>query len=83
MNAQNWSLILMEDHKVRLFENMALRRIFVPKRDEVKEGWKKLYYEEFHNVCSPPSMIRTDRAQLLDITIYSLCVNESHDFSFR
>jgi hypothetical protein len=33
------SLILIE--KLRMFENRVLRRIFGPKRDEVKGGWKK------------------------------------------
>jgi hypothetical protein len=29
-----------------VFENRVLRRIFVPKRDEVTEGWGKLHNEE-------------------------------------
>ena len=32
-----WSLTLREERKLRLFENMALRRIFGPRRDEVTE----------------------------------------------
>ena len=31
-----WSLTLREERKVRVFENMVLRRIFVPRRDEVR-----------------------------------------------
>ena len=31
-----WSLTAREERKLRLFENMVLRRIFVPRRDEVK-----------------------------------------------
>jgi hypothetical protein len=30
-----WSLTLREGHRLRAFENRALRRIFGPKRDEV------------------------------------------------
>jgi hypothetical protein len=30
-----WSLILREEHRLRVFENRVLRRIFGPKRDEV------------------------------------------------
>jgi hypothetical protein len=48
----------MEKHKLRVFENMVLRRIFVPKRDEVAEGWSKLHNEELHNPFSPPCIIR-------------------------
>jgi hypothetical protein len=34
-----WSLTLREEHRLRVFENRVLRRIFVPKRDEVTAGW--------------------------------------------
>jgi hypothetical protein len=43
----------MEEHRLRVFENRVLRRIFGPKRDEVIGGWRKLH-EELHNLyCSP------------------------------
>jgi hypothetical protein len=41
-----------------VFENRVLRRIFVPKRDEVTAGWKKLHNEELHELYSSPSIIR-------------------------
>jgi hypothetical protein len=40
---ETWSLKLREEHRLRVFENRALRRIFGPKRDEVKGGWRKLH----------------------------------------
>jgi hypothetical protein len=33
------SLILREEHILRVFENRVLRRIFASKRDEVTGGW--------------------------------------------
>jgi hypothetical protein len=36
----------------------VLRRIFGPKRDEMTGGWRKLHYEELHNLYSSPSIIR-------------------------
>jgi hypothetical protein len=30
---ENWSLTLREERRLRVFENMVLRRVFVPKRD--------------------------------------------------
>ena len=36
-----WSLTLREESRLRVFENMILRRIFGPKRDEVIGEWKK------------------------------------------
>jgi hypothetical protein len=55
---ETWSLILSEDHKLRVFENRVLRRIFGPKRDGVTGGWRKLHNEELHNLYSSPSIIR-------------------------
>jgi hypothetical protein len=43
------SQTLREEHRLRVFETRALRRIFGPKRDEVMGGWRKLHYEELHN----------------------------------
>jgi hypothetical protein len=41
-----------------VFENMMLRRIFGPKRDEVTRGWRKLHDEELHTLNSSPNIIR-------------------------
>jgi hypothetical protein len=45
-----WSLILREEHRLRVFENRVLRRIFGPKRDEVTGEWRKLHNEEHNNL---------------------------------
>jgi hypothetical protein len=39
-----------------LFENRALRRIFVPKRDEITGEWRKLHNEELHDLYSSPTI---------------------------
>jgi hypothetical protein len=49
---------LREEHRLRVFENRVLRRIFCPKREEVTEEWKKLRNEEFHNFYSSLNIIR-------------------------
>jgi hypothetical protein len=49
---------LGEEHRLRVFENRVRRRIFVPKRDVVTGGWRKLHNEELHNLYSSPSTIR-------------------------
>jgi hypothetical protein len=53
-----WSLTLREEHRLRVFENKVLRRIFGPKRDEVTGGWRKLHKEELRDLYSSPSIIR-------------------------
>jgi hypothetical protein len=35
---ETWSLTLREEHRLRVFENKVLRRIFGPKRDEETGG---------------------------------------------
>jgi hypothetical protein len=37
---ETWCLTLREEHRLRVFENKVLRRIFGPKRDEVAGGWR-------------------------------------------
>jgi hypothetical protein len=39
------SLTLREEHRLRVFENSVLRRIFGPKRNEVTGEWRKLHDE--------------------------------------
>jgi hypothetical protein len=48
----------MEEHRLRVFENRVLRRIFRPKRNEVTGDWRKIHNEELHNLYSSPSIIR-------------------------
>jgi hypothetical protein len=55
---ETWSLTVREEHKLKVFENRVLRRIFVPKRDGVTGGWRKLRNEGLHNLCSSASIIR-------------------------
>jgi hypothetical protein len=50
--------MLREDHRLRVFENRVLGRIFGPKRDEVTGEWRKLHNEELLNLYSSPDTIR-------------------------
>jgi hypothetical protein len=55
---ETWSVTLSEEHRLRVFENRVLRRIFGPKRDEVTGEWRKLHSGELHNLYSSPDIIR-------------------------
>jgi hypothetical protein len=49
---------IREEHRLGVFENMVLRIIFGPKRDEVTGEWRKLHNEELHIFYSSPNIIR-------------------------
>jgi hypothetical protein len=49
---------LREEHRLRVFENRVLRRIFGPKKEEVVGGLRNLHNEELHNLYSSPNVIR-------------------------
>jgi hypothetical protein len=53
---ETWSLPLREEHRLRVFENRVLMRIFRAKRDEMVGRWRKVHNEELHNLYSPPSI---------------------------
>jgi hypothetical protein len=55
---ETWSLTLRKEHRLRVFENRVLRRIFGPKRDEVTGKWRKLHNEELHILYSSTDVIR-------------------------
>jgi hypothetical protein len=56
--SETWSLTLREEHRLRVFENRVLKRIFKPKRDDMTGEWRKLHNEELCDLCSSPSIIR-------------------------
>jgi hypothetical protein len=51
-------LTLRAEHRLRAFENRVLRRIFRPRRDEVRGRCRKLHNLELHNLYSLPGGIR-------------------------
>jgi hypothetical protein len=53
-----WSLSLREEHRLRVFEDKVLRRIFGPNRDEMTKERRKLHNEELRVLYSSSSIIR-------------------------
>jgi hypothetical protein len=52
---ETWSLILREEHRLRVFENRVL--IFGPKREE-DGSWRKLHNDELHSLYSSLNIVR-------------------------
>ena len=60
---ETWSLTLREERKLKVFENMVLRRIFGTRRDEVTGEWRKLHNEELNELNSTPSIVRVIKSR--------------------
>jgi hypothetical protein len=52
-----------EKHRLRVFENRVLRRIFGPKREEVVGGWRRLHNEGLHNLYASTDVIRVVKSR--------------------
>jgi len=51
------SLTLREVHRLRMFGNRVLRRIFGTKRDEETEKWRRLHYDELYHLNASPDIV--------------------------
>jgi len=60
---ETWSLTWREERKLRVFENMLLRRIFGPWRDEVTGVWRRLHNEELNDLYSSPNIVRVIKSR--------------------
>ena len=60
---ENWSLKLREERKLRVFENMVLRSIFGPRRDEVTGEWRRLHNEELNYLYSSTNIVRVIKSR--------------------
>jgi hypothetical protein len=58
---ETWTLILREEHRLRVSENRVLRRILGLKRDEGIGGWRKLHNEELRDLYSWPNITRMNK----------------------
>ena len=63
--SETWSLTLREERKLRVFENMVLRRIFGPRMDAVTGEWRRLHNEELNDLYSSPSLVRVIKSRTM------------------
>ena len=56
-------LTLREEHRLRVFENRGLRRIFGAKRDGVRGEWRKLHNEELNDLYCSPNIVQVIKSR--------------------
>jgi hypothetical protein len=54
---------LREEHRLRVYENRVLRRIFGPRREE-GGSWRKLHNDELHSLYSSPNIVRMIKSKI-------------------
>jgi hypothetical protein len=57
-----FGLTLREEHRLRVFENRVLRRVFGPKREE-DGSWRKLHNDEIHSLYSSTIIVRVIKSR--------------------
>jgi hypothetical protein len=67
---------LREGGTLKGFENRVLRRMFVPKRDEVTGDWRRLHNEELYALYSSRNIIRVIKSRRLRWAGHVACMNE-------
>ena len=70
------SLTLREERKLRVFENMVLRRIFGPRRDEVTGEWRRLHNEELNDLYCSPNIVRVIEWRRMGWAGHVACMGE-------
>jgi hypothetical protein len=59
---ETWSSAFGKEHRLRVFENRVLRKIFGPKREE-DGSWRKLHNDELHSLYSSPNIVRVMKSR--------------------
>ena len=55
--------MILDRASLRVFENMVLRRIFGPRRDEVTGEWRRLHNEDLSDLYSSPNIVRVIKSR--------------------
>ena len=73
---QTCSMKLREERKLRMFENMVLRRILEPRRDEVTGEWRRLHNEELNDLYTSPNFVRVIKSRRMRWAGHVACMGE-------
>jgi hypothetical protein len=60
---KQWGDKSQEERRLRVFENMVLRKVFGPQRDEVTGEWRKLHNKKLHDLYCSPNIVRVIKSR--------------------
>jgi len=69
-------LTLREERKLRVFQNMVLRRIFGPRRDDVTGEWRRLHNEELNDLYSSPNIVLVIKSRRMRWAGHVACMGD-------
>ena len=67
---------MWEEPRLRVFENMVLRRIFGPKRDDMTREWRKLHNDELNDLYSSPNIVRVIISRIMRWAVRVACMGK-------
>jgi hypothetical protein len=67
--------VLEEEHRLRVFQNTVLRKIFGPKRED-DGSWRKLHNDELHNLYSSPNIVRVIKSRSMRLAGHVVSMGE-------
>jgi len=73
---ETWSLTSRKERKLRVFENMVLRRIFGPRRDKATGEWRRLHNKELTDLYSSPNNVWVIKLRTMRWAAHVVCMGE-------
>jgi hypothetical protein len=71
---------LREEHRLKVFENRVLKKIFGPKREE-DGSWRKLHNDELQSLYSLPNIVRMIKSRRMRWAGHVVCMGIGEVFT--
>ena len=73
---ETWSLTVIEERRLGVFDKRVLRRIFGPKRNDLAGEWRKLHNEELSDLYFSPNIVRVIKSRRMRWAEHAVCMGQ-------